>query len=140
MWYNAIIVWLLRSPLHGVMSGNTLVVSYTGRKSGKSYATPVNYVRQGKVFWVTSLRQRSWWRNLLDGAAVRLTVQGRDISARGEALTQPEQVAEGLRAYFNAAPQHARYFQVGLDAQGQPLAEDLAREAGKRVVVRFEVS
>jgi hypothetical protein len=32
MWYNAVIRWILRSPLHGLMSKNTLLVNYRGRK------------------------------------------------------------------------------------------------------------
>ena len=47
MWFNSIMKWLIRSPLHGLVSKSMLVIGYTGRKSGRRYETPVNYVRDG---------------------------------------------------------------------------------------------
>ena len=41
--FNPFMVWLLRSPLHKLASKNTLLITFTGRKSGKKYTTPVNY-------------------------------------------------------------------------------------------------
>lgn len=32
--YNPLVSWLLRSPLHGVMSKSTMLVTFTGQKSG----------------------------------------------------------------------------------------------------------
>jgi len=54
MWYNPIMKWILGSPLHRVVSKSTMLVTFTGRKSGKQYTIPVNYVREGDVFYVTS--------------------------------------------------------------------------------------
>ncbi len=42
MWYNPIMMWLLRSPLHGMLSSSTMIITYTGRKSGKMFSTPDN--------------------------------------------------------------------------------------------------
>ena len=41
--YNPLMKWLLRSPLHGVVSKMYLLVTFTGRKSGTVYSTPVEY-------------------------------------------------------------------------------------------------
>jgi len=54
MWYNPIMMWVLRSPLHGMLSGSTMIITYTGRKSGQTFSTPVNYVRDGNVLWSLS--------------------------------------------------------------------------------------
>jgi hypothetical protein len=32
---------LLRSPLHGLLSGMLMLLSYTGRKSGRTYTIPI---------------------------------------------------------------------------------------------------
>lgn len=140
MNYNTLIAWLLRSPLHFLLSKNTLLLTVTGRKSGRQIVTPVNFVRQGTALWATSTRQRTWWRNLLGGAACQVVLDGRSRAATGVAFTDPQAVADGLRLYFQQAPGVARYFQVKLDAQGNPDAADLPRAAAERVVVRFEVS
>src|ERR1051326_2093291 len=42
--FNEIPKLLLRSPLHGVMSGRLLLFEVTGRQSGRLYAIPVAYV------------------------------------------------------------------------------------------------
>ena len=56
---NSFIAWLLRSPLHGLLSGNTLLITVTGRKTGRPITTPVNYVRDGDRLWVISNRDRT---------------------------------------------------------------------------------
>ena len=45
MWFNPMITWLLRSPLHGLVSKSIMLITYKGRKSSKEYTTPVNYLR-----------------------------------------------------------------------------------------------
>jgi hypothetical protein len=36
MGYNTLLIWLLRSPFHGFLSGSMMLISFRGRKSGKS--------------------------------------------------------------------------------------------------------
>ena len=50
---NKLPLFLLRSPLHGVMSKRVLLVTFTGRKSGKAYTTPVSYMREGDIVFFT---------------------------------------------------------------------------------------
>ena len=140
MWYDAFTAWLLRSPFHGALSKGTLLITVTGKKSGKRYSTPVNYLRDGNILWVTSRRERTWWRNLKGGAPVRVLLAGRDLTASGEAIVAEKDVAESLDAYFQKAPQYAKYFKVGLDPNGQPAASDLRRAAREHVVVRIDLA
>ena len=138
MWYNPIMMWLLRSPLHGLLSGNTMIMTYTGRKSGKTFSTPVNYVRDGDVLWTVSYRHRTWWRSL-DDSPVTLRVQGKDVTGVAKAITGQQEVADCLMAYLRKAPQIAKYIGVGLDASGQPKAEGVAEAAKTRVMVRIQL-
>src|SRR5262249_17743027 len=41
---NPVIRALLRSPVHGLMSKSLMLITFTGRKSGRRYTTPVRYV------------------------------------------------------------------------------------------------
>jgi hypothetical protein len=59
--YYPFVVALLRSPLHGFMDRSTLLLTYTGRKSGKAYTTPVNYLRDGDTLLVVSSCKHIWW-------------------------------------------------------------------------------
>lgn len=76
MWYNSIMAAVLRSPLHGMLSKNMMLITVTGKKTGRQYTTPVSYSQQGEVLWVISNRERTWWRNLSGGAPVRLVFKG----------------------------------------------------------------
>lgn len=140
MWYNGIIKGLLRSPLHRLMSNSTLLITYSGRKSGKLYTTPVNYVQTDQDVLVTSMRGRTWWRNLLEGAPVVVRLKGKDYEGVAHALTEPDEIAKGLMAYLRLVPRQARYFGVGLDSDGLPVQEDVKTAAQERVVVSIRLA
>ncbi len=139
MWYNPLLTLILRSPLHPLLSGNTLALTYTGRKSGKAYTTPVNYVRDGDRLLATSYRTRTWWRNLRGGVPVLLRLQGHEVKATGQALEDEAAVAEALSAYLSKVPGWAKTFKVGLDASGQLDRTDLACAAKERVMIQFQL-
>ena len=44
---NVILPLILRSPFHGILSKNMMLLSFKGRKSGKVYTFPVGYARDG---------------------------------------------------------------------------------------------
>jgi len=130
---------ILRSPLHGWLSGSTALITVTGRKSGKMFTTPVNYARRGDVLHITSLRSRAWWRNLRGGGPVTLRLQGQDVKGWGTVAEDNQDVTAGLTAYLSQSPQHAKYFSVALDSNGQPRAKDVARAAQDRVVIQVKL-
>ncbi len=139
MWYNAIMAGLLRSPLHGLISKNFMLVTVTGKKTGKAYTTPVNYSREGNMLTIVSQRNRTWWRNLRGGRPLTIHLQGQDLSASGIVIEDDAGVTSDLTAYLKKNPPLAKYFQVTLDATGQPQCNDVARAAKNRVVVHIQL-
>lgn len=101
MWYNPIVSSILRSPLHGLMSGAYVLVTFKGRKSGQTYTTPVQYRQEGDSLAFVTRRRRQWWRNLAGGAAVDLWFKGRARTATARVLTDPDDAvaAEIQRIY-----------------------------------------
>lgn len=140
MWYNSIIKWLLRSPFHFFVSRNMMLLTYTGRKSGKQYATPVNYFpardEQGEYLATTSLVERVWWRNLRGGAPVTVRLKGRDWQASAQVIEDEQGVAEGMYQFLSQSPGIARYFQVALDENEQPDSTDIAKNLKGKVLVK----
>jgi len=51
---NRFLSLLLRSPPHGVLSDGVLLLGFTGRKSGRRYTTPINYLRDGGAVLLTT--------------------------------------------------------------------------------------
>src|SRR5215813_2282512 len=94
-FYNPIVIWLLRSPLHHFGDQHTLLLTVTGRKSGKRYTFPTSYLRDGETLLVMTHRERMWWKSLRNGGApVTVYVDGHDLPARAEASSDPDVVAK----------------------------------------------
>ncbi|MFD7846889.1 nitroreductase/quinone reductase family protein [Nocardia sp. NPDC059764] len=87
---NAGIAALTELPVIGPFVGRGLVViTYTGRKSGKTFSLPVGYMRSGTdiVIGVAMPEKKTWWRNFLGaGGPISLRLQGVDRS--GHAVTE----------------------------------------------------
>jgi deazaflavin-dependent oxidoreductase (nitroreductase family) len=136
MWFDPLMSAILKSPLHGMLSSSTMLITVRGKRSGRSFTTPVNYVRSGDELITVSFRSRRWWRNLRGGAEVRLRLRGREIEARAVAVEEPAAVADGLAVLVRVSPGYARHLGVAFDASGQPDPAGLARAAEGRVLVR----
>jgi len=134
---NFFIRLVLASPLHALMSGNTLLVHFTGHKSGRSFTTPVNYTQEDGVIRIISRRERVWWRNLREAAAVSLTLRGRRVSGAPTVIETPEAVAAGLAGFLRPKPDFARYYQVRAAEDGSFNQEDLLRQAEDTVVIEI---
>lgn len=83
---NPLIRALLRSPLHPVASRALLVLSWSGRTSGRRYSIPVGYQRDGDdiVVMLTKPAQKTWWKNFRMPWPAELLLQGRERTAMGE--------------------------------------------------------
>ncbi len=75
---NALVLAILRSPLHRLLSGLALELRYTGRRSGREYVLPVQYARAGDclVLWPQRPERKSWWRNFPSPAPVTVRLAG----------------------------------------------------------------
>ena len=128
---------IVNSPLHPMLGKNFAVITIQGRKTGKSYSTPINVAPDGDIFTTVSLRSRTWWRNLRGGHAASLRVAGKQYAVRGEVLEDHSAVVDGLAQYFKQNPGYAKHFAVRLAPDGQPSGEDLNRAADERVIIRL---
>ena len=140
MWFNPLITFLLKTPiLHGMVSNSMMLVTITGRKSGKTFSTPVSYVQNENILITLSQRKRKWWRNLRGGAPVELRLRGKQRQARGEALEKVPEIADMLKIFFRAARHMAKAFEISSDADGNFIRADLERTAETMIVVRFQL-
>ena len=136
--YNPLVIWLLRSPMHSLVDKQTMVITVTGRKSGRRYTLPVSYVRDGETLLVISQRDHKWWKNLQNDAPATVLLQGHSLQARGETFTDTDLAANILLHILRQAPAYQRLLQVRLDAAGQPEhPEALTHLAQNNVVIRL---
>ena len=105
---------LLRSPLHGLLSGQVMLLEYTGRVSGRTYAIPIGYFPwvAGSVLSVSGTR---WWKNLRDGRQVSLFIRGVRHAAVPTVIDSAESRAELLAEFVRRyGPKGAGRLQAGL--------------------------
>ena len=137
---NRIMGWILRSPMHSMMSKSTMLISVTGLKTGKTIQTPVNYLRLDDNLYTTSAKTRTWWRNLRGGKPCKLWLQGKEVSAQGTVLETPVEVEPILARYLQASPESGRFLGVTVSADGKIDSVELAKAAAERIIIRFVVS
>ncbi len=101
MWYNPLVTWLLRSPLRRLMDGSTLLLTYTGRKSGRAYTFPISYRQSGASLKLITRQNKTWWRSLDSGSTVGLWLRGQARTgwARVVPLDRAELLAALLEVY-----------------------------------------
>lgn len=138
-WLNRTMRFLLRSPAHGLVSKSVLLITFTGRKSGKTYTTPVDYSQDGDL--VSIFTHAAWWKNLSGGAPVTLRLRGRDVRGHAEPVADDKQaVAAGLTAHLRKVPSDARYYDVTLDSDGEPDPAAVDKAAQSVVMVRVRLA
>ena len=129
---------VLRSPVHGMVSKTVLLITFTGRKSGKTYTTPVDYSQDGDQ--VTIFTHAEWWKNLRNGAPVTLRIQGRELQGLAEPVAEDKPaVAAGLTEHLRKVPSDARYYGVTFDDHRNPRAEEVKTAAQSVVMIRVRL-
>jgi hypothetical protein len=84
---NQVVRMLLTSPLHPLVSSRLALITVTGRRSGREHTLPVGYERDGDEIAIPVLwpDRKLWWRNLRDGAGVKLRLRGVEQTGVGRA-------------------------------------------------------
>lgn len=127
--------WMLRSPFHIFMSG-ILLITVTGRKTGRLISTPVNYVRDGETLLMTSKVDRTWWKNLRGGAKVALRLNGKTYHADATVVEDRNAVEQELLRFFRLTKRTIAG--IHLTPDGQPTKpEKFARVVQTRVVIEI---
>ncbi len=136
---NPIVKLLLKSPIHSFWSSNLLLITFTGRNSGRQFTTPVRYVRDGQVVRCFTSPSNQWWRNLRGGADVTLRLGGanRDYFA-APIENNPAEVKKWLQYYLGLFPQDAAYHDIRLNRDKSLVTADLDKASHEAIVVQAE--
>ncbi len=128
---------LIDSRFAGPMGKALLLLRYRGRKSGRTFTTPVGYVREGdRVVMVTSPTYK-WWPNLVGGADVELRLPEGWRSGRGEVVLPDDPRYDETLAFqvSKRGPGMLRGFGLDVDDQGRIHPESRVTAAKKAHLV-----
>jgi hypothetical protein len=125
---------VLGLPFPTPLSANLMLVSYTGRKTGKAYRQPVSYVRDGETLLTPGGGR--WTLNLGGGRPVRIRLRGRNVPARADLVSDPAEVERLLGVIAAKNPRAARFIPIPRRPDGrlEPEALGAALRHGFRIV------
>jgi len=138
---NPFVKALLRSPLHGIASGNVALLHFRGRKSGREFVTPLSYVRENGTVCLLSAHSTRWWMNLSEeGTPVSIEIARETVT--GEARLwdgDSEALRERVRRYLTTLPRDAKVYGIKLDESNRPVEKSLAKVAPELVFIEVEL-
>jgi F420H(2)-dependent quinone reductase len=113
---DGFVAGVLRSPLHRLLSGSLLLVSFRGRRTGQEHTRPVMFAEdeRGLIIFVGHAEQKVWWRNLIERAPVRVRLRGLELEGYGEVVNGDAALAAGYLARFPRA-------RAAIDEAGEPV-------------------
>ena len=110
---NPVVRAVLNSRAHWLLSGRLVVVSYCGRRSGRSFRIPLRYAAfpDGRLVALAVQPERKlWWRSFAEPAPASLTIRRKRVEARG-ALTEGDARERALTVYVARFPRSAHLAQ-----------------------------
>ena len=135
---NALIGLLLRSPLHAPLSRVTILLSFTGAKSGKRYTFPVGYYdHHGSDLAV--IPHHAWWKNLRGSVPVTVWLKGRKYQATASAALGDDQTLAALEPLIAGSQNFARLYKIPRDASGRPDPDRVRQVARALPLVRIRL-
>ena len=138
-WMNRLLSSLLRSPFHGLLSKEMMLITFTGRKSGKQFTTPVTMISEGQ--WVKFFTSNPWYKNLVGGAPVKLLIAGRERAGHATVSDDSATLLRETKAFL-AERGLKNAFRLGLelDPKSPPTDSDLNRMLSGRALVAVTLS
>ena len=133
---NDFVKFFLRTPLHAFL-GNTMLVTVTGCRTGKKYSTPVGFYREDGYLWVITSRDRTWWRNVKNGANITLLLKGKTLEAFAEAVLEEKAVEAHMLDYIRNIPMAAKSMGIRIENK-VPNIEDIRCAAKDKLFVRIK--
>jgi deazaflavin-dependent oxidoreductase (nitroreductase family) len=133
-WPPRIAYALGLGPLIG---GVILLLTTTGRKTGRPRVTPLQYeLIDGAFYLGASLGRRAdWYRNILAHPAVEVRTGSRRLAGVAETITDPGRIADFLELRWR---RHPRFMGAILHSEGMrlpPERADLERYAASLALV-----
>lgn len=83
-----------------------LLLTTTGRVTGRKHVTPLQYVQLDGLYYVASARGRDadWYRNILVNPNVTVEIAGKIFPAHARTITDPVEIADFIELRLRYRP------------------------------------
>ncbi len=106
-WWNRVVVDLLLSPAHVLLSRGVVLLRYRGPRTGRTITLPVQYAEAGDdlIVYVARAETKTWWRSFSWPQPARMALRGQRLIARARVLDPANTAhAAALAAYREHQP------------------------------------
>jgi len=130
-----IMTFLLRRGWMGSASDIIMVITTTGRKTGKRHSIPIGYLHDGDdIVALTGENVSNWFRNVLANGKATLEIKKETFDVHGELITDE---AERQRI-FKMYQQNEKYFKSNFGIELNSPESELQAALAKRRFIRFK--
>jgi deazaflavin-dependent oxidoreductase (nitroreductase family) len=136
---NPMMKALLRSPLHRFASRQFLLLTVTGRKTGRVYTVPVTRHESGDALVVFAAG--GWRRNLRGGAAVRVTLDGSERTGEAQLEEDPDRVVQAYKRRLDELGNAgARMLGLKVNVERPVSAEEIKPAVAERAIATIRLT
>lgn len=122
---NVVMRRLLSLPFPTPLSARLMLLTVTGRRTGKVYRQPISYVRNGDTLLTPGGGR--WKLNLEPGRPVSLRIRGKDQPAVPTVIDDIDEIERLLTIIVNGNPAAGKFMPISVDDNGHVNAEQLQR-------------
>ena len=127
--------FLLRRNWLGSMGDEIMVITTTGRKSGRSYTTPIGYLRDGSsIIALNPGGGSNWYKNVLKNKQARLEIKGKTYLAQAAPIDDPE---DRKRVFELYRQERTKRFKLLFGVEADASLEELEQALASRRFIRF---
>jgi deazaflavin-dependent oxidoreductase (nitroreductase family) len=137
-WANSLMKWALTTPgIQAMVGQGVALLTFTGRKTGKTYTIPVSYHREDDTVTMVTKRVRRWWKNFETAHEVEVRIAGRNYTGKAEVVTGDDDALEFMLDYLGKRPIDAKAYGLARD---EITREKVARIIPHIVLIRIAIS
>jgi deazaflavin-dependent oxidoreductase (nitroreductase family) len=140
---NPAIDFVLRSRIHWLLSPGLILITVTGRKTGRRYRLPVGYQpdAEGVTVLVSKAARKTWWRNYRESGPVQVHLRGRIREGTAHVVAPgSDEFRKSAARTLRRMPWLSRQFGIDYDRRVGLTEEQARRLTTEIAVVRVELT
>ena len=120
-------IFLLRRGWMGKMDDFVMIITTTGRKSGKKFTTPIAYQRDGENIIAVNPGNSNWLHNVVSSGEAILEIKRQVISVTGAVVNDDQERQRIFDLYRQNPSTFERLFKVPANAPETDLQQAMAK-------------
>jgi len=97
-----IVRMILKSPFHMFIGNKTALIEFTSRQSGRVAYQPIRYLRKDNVIQALCEKGKDWWKNIKDGAPVKLVLDGKKYQGWAEVIEETDKIIKEWQIFVRS--------------------------------------